>query len=331
MSVDLTQASLLFAGSTILVVFSGVFLAKYGDALAALMGWGQLWVGTVLIALATSLPELVTTLTAAGRNQPDLASGNILGSNMVAMFTLAMVALIFGGARFFRLAAPEQRFLALIAISLTGLAVLLGAFHIGISLLDVGLASVLVLALYLGGMRLVYATRPREPVKAEDDPPSALPSLRRAWVYFGLATIGVVLAAPTLAFSVEQIAESTGLSTSFLGVVAIAVVTTMPEASTTIAAVRFGAIDLAVGNLYGSCTFNILILALADPFYRQGTLVETFGSAHIAAGLVAVLLMSLGLYQILLRGTNSYLPAVPTLVVMGLVYMGGLATVYILA
>ena len=330
MSGDLTLALLLFAGSAALVIFSGMYLAKYGDALAELMGWGRLWVGTILVAAATSLPELLTNITAVSRNEPELAGGNIFGANMVNMFTLALVALLFGRTRFFRQVATEQKFLVLAAISLTGLAVLLGSFHLGISFLRVGLASLLVLALYLAGMRMVYATRPQGIVEAGADPPGGLPSLRSAWTYFGLASLGVMVAAPTLAYSVEQIAESTGLATSFLGVVAVALVTTMPEFSATVAAVRFGAVDLGVGNLYGSCAFNILILALADPFYRGGTLMESLGNDHVAtvAGLVAVLLMALGLSQILLRGRCPYVPVVPTLVLMGLVYFVGVFLVY---
>ena len=325
------QALLLFAGSAVLVILSGYFLAKYGDVLAELMGWGRIWAGTILVAVATSLPELLANITAVSRNQPELAGGDLLGSNMFNMFILAVVALSFGGNRFFDRVAPQHKFSILIAIALTGLAVLLGAFHVGVSFLSVGLASVLVLAAYLGGIRLVYLTRPELPVgEASYGTPGHNPSLRRTWAYFGLAALGVALAAPVLAFSVEEMAESTGLATSFLGVVAMAAVTSMPEISTTVAAVRFGAVDLAVGTLYGSCAFNILILALADPFYRQGTLVENLETAHIAAGLTAVFLMSIGLYQIFVRGRNSYVPVVPTLLLMGLVYVGGLFVVYTL-
>ena len=327
----LIQALLLFVGSSILILFCGFFLAKYGDVLAELMGWGRLWVGTILLAVATSLPELLANITAAGRNQPELVGGDLLGSNMFNMLILAVVALVFGGTRFFGRVAPQQKFLILIAIALTGLAVLLGAFHMGVSLSAVGLASVLVLAAYMGGIRLVYLTRPELPVgEASDGTPGHNPSLRRTWLYFGLAALGVALAAPVLAFSVEEIAESTGLATSFLGVVAMALVTSMPEASATVAAVRLGAVDLAVGNLYGSCAFNILILGLADPFYREGVLVENLEAAHIAAGLFAISLMGLGLYQILVRGGNRYISPMPTMALMGLVYLGGLYVVFAL-
>ena len=325
------QALLLFAGSATLIIFSGAYLARYGDALAELMGWGRLWVGTILIASATSLPELITNIAAASRDQPGLVGGNILGSNMANMFVLAMVALIWGGgARFFRhSSAPQHRFLCATAILLTSIAIVLGYFHMGVSLLSVGLASVLIFLLYLMGMRLIYKSLPRRTAKAEVGPrDDGLPSLRKAWIFFGLASLGVIIAAPTLIFSVEEIAEITGLSVSFLGVVAVALVTSMPEASTTIAAVRLGAVELGIGNIYGSCAFNIFILAVVDPFYRQGVVVERLGSENLAAGLMALFLMVLGLHQIALRGNSQYLPAVPVLVAIVLMYGGGLYMVY---
>ena len=294
----LAPALLLFAGSAVLVIASGVYLARYGDVLADRLGWGRIWVGTILVAAATSLPELLTNITVATRDQPDLAGGDILGSNMVNMLVLAMVALLFGGRRFFQQVATEQRWLVVAALLLTGLVVVLIAFPIGLDLVSVGLSSILILAAYLGAMRLVYVSLPiYQPVEHA----AGLPSLRRAWALFGLASLGVIVAAPWLAFSVEEIAETTGLATSFLGVIAVALVTSMPEVSTSIAALRLGAADLAFGNLYGSCAFNVLILALADPFYRKGVLVEALGREHIAAGLMAVLLMSMGLVQVLVR------------------------------
>ena len=330
MSSDLIQALVIFAASSVVVVYCGLLLAKYGDALAELMGWGRLWVGTILVAVATSMPEVASVITAVLRDQPELASGGVYGASMANMKTLAWVVLIFGGMRFFRQVAAEQKYLAMVAIGITGLALVVGSFPLGVSLFEVGLASLLVLALYLAGMRVVYVTRPMKPASVVIDPGVGLISPRKAWIFFGIASLGVLVSAPFLAFSVERIAETTGLAASFMGVVALAVVTTLPELSTSIGAIRLGATDLAVGALYGSCAFNILILAIADPFYRQGTLVETLDKDTLAAGLVALFLMTLGLAQVLLRGRSRYLPVVPTMAVMTVVYLGGLYLVYAL-
>jgi cation:H+ antiporter len=305
--ISLLSAILIFLISASMIVYCGIYLAKYGDLLADLTGWGHLWVGTILIAFATSLPELTTVVTAVRLPSPELAVGNVMGSNMVAMFTLAVVALMFGAVGFFKGVAFEQRYLVGLAMSLTFLSVVVGMISPDIALADIGIGAVLIVLLYCGGMRLIYLSRPSQKEDSTTTNRSAV-TLRRASLIFGLASIGVIGSAITLAYSADQIAERTGLAAGFMGLVAVAVVTTVPEATVTIAAVRYKAIDLAVGNLYGSCAFNILILAIADTFYRQGPLLNTLERPHALAGLIAVLLMGIGAAQFLLRsqGFNRY-------------------------
>lgn len=329
MDSELIRALLVFFASAAVVIVSGIFLAKYGDILADLMGWGRMWVGTILVAVATSLPELVTNLTAVSRDQPDLAGGNILGANMVNMFTLAAVGLAFGGPFFFQRISQEQKYLVVVAIALTGLAVLLAGISPGISAYQVGLGSLLIVVIYLAGMRLVYVKRPKErAVDVVIGTDEGSPSLARAWLSFGAASAAVIVAAIALAWSAEEISVATGLSGGFVGVVAVALVTTMPEASTTIAAVRFNAVDLAIGGLYGSCAFNILVLGIVDPFYRGGVLLDAMGPAHFAAGIAALLLMTAGLAQIVLRGRVRFLPPRPWLALMCTGYLLSLVVVY---
>ena len=320
----LTPALLLFAGSSTIVIASGVYLARYGDVLAYRLGWSRVWVGTILVSIATSLPEFLTNVVAASRGQADLAGGNVLGSNMVNMLVLAMVALVFGGRRFFHGVAIEETWLVLAALAVTALTVVLIAFPIGLDLWSIGLSSVLIVAAYLGAMRLVYAALPE--YQQTEQSAEGLPSLRKAGILFGLASLGVIIAAPWLAFSVEEIAETTGLAASFLGVIAIALVTSMPELSTSVAAVRFGAVDLAFGNLYGSCAFNVLVLALVDPFYRKGPLIQALGLEHVVAGLFAVFLMALGLAHMI---GDRRVPARLSNLGLGLMVAAYLAGVYL--
>ena len=325
---ELSQASLLFAGSSAVVIVSGIYLAKQGDALAGLMGWGRLWVGTILVSLATSLPELASNLTAVTRDQPGLALGDILGSNMVNMFILTIVALAFGGGVFFREMTSAQRVLISVAILMTGLALVLGVLPKGPSFREVGLGSLLILLAYAAGMTLVYRARPQEVVTLPGDPDGGSRGLIKVWAIFGLAALGVLLSAPALIFSVERIAETTGLATSFLGVIAVALVTSLPEVTTSIVAARMGATDLVLGNLYGSCALNIMIVAIADPFYRGGVLVEAMEPAHVAAASGAIVLMGLGFLLVASRGKSRYLPTAPILVLMGLGYAGALLVVF---
>ena len=328
MSGDLAVALGIFLASAVVVIYLGNQLAKYGDALATLTGWGRLFVGSILVALATSLPELSTNISAVRLDppNPELALGNVMGANMVNMFTLAVVALFFGGKRFLQQVAPEQGYLILLAAIMTGLGILFAAVKMDLSLWQIGLSSVILLVVYTVGMRVVYVKRPQE-AEGDGADSSAGMSLRRAWVMFGLISAGVVVAGFFLAYSVDQIATITGIASSTLGILAVSLVTTMPEAAATIAAARMGAADLGVGNIYGSCVFNIIILSLADPFYRQGILVNQSEAAHFVAGGMALLLILFGLVLILGRNRMHRFLVMAGLALMAALYLAGAVVV----
>jgi len=324
---DLAVALAVFAGSAILVIFCGAKLAVYGDALASLTGWGRLFVGSLLVALATSLPELSTNISAVRLDppNPELAVGNVLGANMLNMFTLSVVALAFGGKRFIEHVAPEQGYLILVAAVMTGAAVIFGAVRMDVEFWQVGLSSVVLLVLFVAGMRLVYVTRPEEGEGEEEDDPGM--TLKKAWIMFGLVSAGVVVAGIFLAWSTDEIAEITGVASSTLGILAVSFVTTMPEAAATIAAARIGAFDLGVAGLYGSCAFNVTILFYADIFYRDGILGNQTEPAHFAAGGVAIGLILAGGVLILSRNRIKRSIVAAVLALMASTYIAGAAAV----
>ena len=307
MSGELAIAVVVFLFSAVAVWVFGTGLARYGEALAVLTGLGRLFVGSILVALATSLPELSTNISAVRLDPPNphLAVGNVLGANMLDMFILALVALLFGGRRFLRQVAPQQCYLIVLAAVMTGLAVLFGALKLDISFWKVGFSSLILLGVYGVGMRAVYQNRPETveagggaEVMGVGDPPI---SLRRAWTMFVLVSVGVIVAGVFLAWSTDRIADVTGVASSTLGILAVSVVTTLPELSSTIASARIGAMDLGVAGLFGSAVFNVSILAYADPFYRQGILVNQAEPAHFLAGCIAFGLILAGLVLILGR------------------------------
>ena len=283
--VGLPFAIIVFLASGVAVVFLGAYLARYGDALASLTGWGRLFVGSILVALATSLPEVSNNITAVRIDNPQLALGDVLGSNMLNLFILGAVALLFGGKRFLQNVAPEQGYLIVLAALLTGIAVIFAFFKSGVSIWQVGLSSVIVLVVYLIGMWFVYQRRPAAADAEEED---AGMTLRRAWIMFVIVSIGVIIAGVMLAQSTDRIAHETGVSSGVLGILAVALVTSMPEISATLAAARLGAADLGFAGVYGSCVFNITILAYADFFYRKGVVVNSAATEHYIAGVIAL-------------------------------------------
>ena len=319
---SLSIAILVFLGSAAAVIFFGTRLAVYGDALATLTGWGRLFVGSILIAMATSLPELATNISAVQLDppNPELAVGNVFGANMLNMFTFAAVALAFGGKRFLQRVAPQQGYLIVVAALITGLALIFGATQFGVSAFQIGLSSVILLGVFLAGMYWVYVTRPASGEEGSEDPGM---TLRHAWVLFLLVSAGVVVAGFFLAWSTDRIAEITGVASSTLGILLVSVVTTMPEAASTIAAARIGAMDLGVAGLYGSCAFNITILFYADIFYRGGILGLQTEPAHFVAGGMAIGLMLVGFALIMFRKKIHAAAAAALLSLMAAGYIAG--------
>ncbi len=327
-SVGLTVAILVFLASAVAVIFLGVQLARYGDALASLTGWGRLFVGSILVALATSLPELSNNITAVRIDNPELALGNVVGANMVNMFTMGMVALVFGGRRFLQRVAPEQGYLIVLAAILTGLAVLFAALRNDVNIWQIGVSSIILLVVYVIGMWIVYKRRPAG-ADAEEEEEAGI-TLSRAWLMFSLVSIGVIIAGVFLAQSVDRVADLTGVSSGVLGILAVSIVTTMPEASATVAAARMGAADLGVAGLYGSCVFNVTILAFADPFYRNGIVLNSSEPEHFVAGIIAVCLILFGGLLLLGRSRLPQPVIVAGLALMAGVYIAGAIWVAIL-
>jgi len=324
MGADLVIALVVFAASAASVVYLGVQLARFGDVLATLTGWGRIFVGSILLALATSLPELSTNISAVRLDppNPELALGNVVGANMLNMFTLSLVALFFGGRRFLQQVAPQQGYLIVLAAAMTGAVLIFGALQLDASFWQVGLASVVLLGMFLAGMRVVYATRPANDEESQENGQPGM-TLGRAWVLFGLVSAGVFVAGFFLAWSTDRVAEITGVSSSTLGILAVSVVTTMPELVSTIAAIRMGAADLGVSGLFGSCAFNVTILSFADLFYRDGVLINQIGPAHFVAGGVAVVLILASLALILGRDRIGNAIARVGLALMAVIYIAG--------
>ena len=328
---DLTIAIVVFLASAAAVVFCGTRLAVYGEALARLTGWGRLFVGGLLLALATSLPELSTNISAVRLDPPNpgLAVGDVFGSNMLNMFVLSFVALAFGGKAFLQQVAARQGYLIVVAASITGAGILFGGLRMGVNVWEIGLSSFIIIVIFVAGMWWVYANRPRDNDRVSEEGPGV--SLKKAWVMFSLVSAGVVVSGFLLAWSADEISDVTGIASSTLGILLVALVTSMPESASTIAAARIGAMDLGVAGLYGSCAFNVAILFFADPFYRGGILVNQMEPAHFVAGGVAIGLMLAGLVLVLSRNRVRRSAAAVVLAAMATTYIVGAVVVATIA
>lgn len=332
------MAWLVLVLSGVAIVVAGTKLSQYGDQIADLTGLGRLWIGVVLMAAATSLPEVFTTVSAGLLDAPDLAAGDLFGAGLANMFTLGLIDLLYRQKRVWQQAAFEHTLVASLAMILTGLAAFFVLFRSEVEHGGVGPGSLILILFYVLGMRLVFRQedvkrRRREQERvAESDVEAAKPltpagrreALRKVGIGFGLAAVSLLVAAPLLAKSARDIAEQTGISTTFIGTSLVAIITTLPELVTSLSAVRLGAFDLAVGNLFGSNAFNMAAFSFADLAYREGPILSAISSTHALTALWSIVLMNVGLMGIIYRVEKRYVLIEPDSFVIILGYFLGL-------
>jgi cation:H+ antiporter len=286
-----------FALSAALIVVAAMKLAECADAISLRTKLGGMFIGTLLLAGATSLPELFTTLSSIRQQVPELAVGNILGSSMFNMLVLAALDLTSPHTRILRRVAVNHALSAGVAVLLTGLAVFFILADVHAQIAWVGADSLILIAMYWLGMALIYS-RNRLLMRAAQEPdeePEEVASLVPSLVCFLGATVVLVMVTPWLVRSSVGIAEATGVSTGLVGIALVALVTSLPEVVTAVSAMRIGAHDLAVGNLFGSNIFNVFALGSTDLFYFRGRFLASIDPALSLAGVAGLVLTSLGL------------------------------------
>ena len=328
-----------FALSGIAIMIAGTKLSHYGDRIAEHSGLGRLWIGVVLLAAATSLPEMLTAVSAVLIDAPNLAVGDLFGAGLGNMLTLALIDLAHRQKRVWQQTALDQTLIASLAVIMTGLAGLCILVRHTLPSFQVGLGTIAIALIYLFGMRVVFrqesmrrrAEQLQRVVEKEEAAlhrPVRTGSLKQAGLGFAGATVGILIAAPLLADSALGIAVETGISSTFIGTSLVAIVTSLPEMVTTFAAVRLGAFDLAVGNLFGSNAFNMAILFVADLAYWNGPLLAAVDSTHAVTAFVSILLMTVGIMGIMYRAEKRFLFVEPDSALMIAGYLLGMALIF---
>jgi cation:H+ antiporter len=296
----MAEAIVTFVAMAAIIVVSGTYLTRSADAIAEATGLGRLLVGSVLLAGATSLPELTVDITAVSLKLPDLAVGDLLGSSLMNLLILAGLDLTHhsNGKMLSRMAAAHglNGLLSIALTSLVGLGLLTARLaptwdflggHISVWLIAIG---------YCLGVRMVFLDQrmARRAAIEADVPIEKIQTLGPLWrpvLVFFIAAGAILFAGPFLAKSAGRIAELSGLGNTFVGTTLVAFSTSLPELVTSFAAVRLGAFDLAVGNVFGSNAFNMLLFFPLDVF-QPGALFASVNSLHAISCLAAIVATS---------------------------------------
>jgi cation:H+ antiporter len=279
---SLPMTLLLFGGGALVIALVGSQLARLADRLADITGLGEAVFGAVLLGAMTSLPGSIASITTAAAGRADLAVGNAVGGIAAQTAFLVLADLAYRRANLEHAAASVTNMInGALLVALLSLA-LVAATGPEIAIWGVHPASLLLLAIYAFGLRLASRTRDDpgwRPVHTadtwEDQPDDDTADGARpltVWTAFAVSAALVGVAGWLVGVSGIALVRHTGLSETLVGALFTAVATSLPELVTTLAAVRQGALTLAVGGIIGGNTFDVLFLVFSDVAYREGSI-----------------------------------------------------------
>lgn len=323
---------IIFTLAAIMTVLAAIELSKSADMLSEKTALGGFLIGTLLLSGATSLPEVTTSFSAVLIGNPDIAVGNILGSNMFNIFIIAYFDVYYRKRRLFHLASPNHYYTAALGLTLSAmtLASLINKseYHV----LWVGLNSVMIVIIYALGMYIIHRTtkQPSNTTVIENKVNQHRrlnASLLVAMLKFLLAAITILVAGTVLSIFGDKIAEVTGLESTFIGSFLMAVTTSLPETVAIWMAFKLRNINLAIGTILGSNIFNLLILVGSDILYQTNPILVDVADSHFITAISVTCLSLLLLLSLMRKKTTSTLSYItPSL----LIIMGYFLTTYYL-
>jgi cation:H+ antiporter len=305
--VNIIELWLSFLLCFVIITFAGYALSRYGDILAEKTGISSSWIGLSLLATATSLPELATGISAVTVvNVPDIAVGDVLGSTVFNLLILVLLDALYQRETIYSRAAQGHILsaaLGALLIGFTGFSLILDQAGMSPAWGHVGVYTPIIVLVYLAAMRSIHRYEKATLDKYTETSAERYPevTLREAIGGYLVAAIFVIVAGSFLPFIASDISDMMDWDQSFVGSFFVAAATSAPEVVVTIAALKLGAIDMAIANLLGSNLFDILILAVDDMFYVKGPLLANVDYSHTITAFTAVMMSLLVIIGLIFR------------------------------
>ena len=288
---------LQLAGAAAIILAASSYLARSADVIALKTGLGRSFIGVVLLATATSLPELgtgVSAITIVG--EPDLAAGDAFGSNLVNLLIIALLGIYWRNGPILDRATATSAIvgtLGIVVISITVIAMFVhtstdwfSGWHISPFTIVLGVA--LVAAMYF--IYVFDISQGGSDGSSEAYASTSL--LMSVFVYLASASV-IIGAAIWLARTGEGITHAMGWEASFVGTQFLALSTSLPELAASFAAIRINAPELALSNVLGSNLFNMgFVLALDDLVLAGAPLWSSISAVHVLTAAFAILMTS---------------------------------------
>lgn len=329
---------LVFLACAGLIAVAGTRVADVADALADRLGLGEAIMGMVLLGAVTSLGGLSVVVTAAVDGHPEIAVGEALGGIAVQTFILVLADLAYDRGNLEHAAASPANLMNLTVLMVMLLAMLLAALLPPATVLAVHPVTVVLAGFYLYAVRMVRAMRlrpmwyPRRTAETRLDEPAADSYDRtagRLWVVFVAMGAVLVVAGWGLTRAAEGIIVATGLSGAAMGALFTAWAASLPEFVTAVAAVRRGALTLAVGGIIGGNAFDVLQLAVGDVAYRGGSIYHAVSQELVYLVVLTLLMAAVLMLGLLRREARGMANIGFEGVVIAVLYVGGMALLFV--
>jgi len=287
---------LQLAGVTIIIVTASHFLAKSADIISFKTGLGQSLVGVVLLATATSLPELGTGVSSVTFfDAPDLAAGDAFGSNLLNLLIIGLLDLISRKDPILTMVNATAVLVGALGIGMIAIAVsgiVIHSMTTTTSTWPISPVSIVLIIAFVFSVFMIYRFEMKQDdTEIEVNSEYAQVSGTAATMMF-LASAGVILgSAIWLAQTGDNLAREMGWEASFVGTQFLAISTSLPELATAIAAIRLNAPALAISNLLGSNLFNMgFVLFVDDVAFTDGVLWSNVSQIHTLTGIIGVIM-----------------------------------------
>jgi cation:H+ antiporter len=297
-----------------MILISGSLLSRYGDMAAEKTGMGRTWIGMILLATITSLPELATGLSAVTvAKAPDLAVGDALGSCVFNLMLIGLIDLFHRPGPILSTVDQGHALSAGFGVLLIGMT----AWGLLLQIDDIagwgvwfGPTTLFILLLYAVAVRRIFQFEKQRMAHPADGGEKILllyENIPMKRLYRGIALHGamIIAAGIWLPFIGDRISAVTGWGDTFVGNLLVAATTSLPEIVTSFAAVRLAAPDLAVANLFGSNLFNMAILALDDLAFVEGPLLSHVSSFHLFSAVAALMMTGIAITGLIYRAQKK--------------------------
>lgn len=298
-----TVAAVVLVVSAVVLVTGGVRFTKVVDALADRTGMGEAIAGAVLLGAATSLPGLITTIIGASEGEASFAVSNAVGGIAAQTTFLVLADLAYRKVNLEHAAASLPNVVqTMVLMAMIGI-VLSAAAGPNLTIGWIHPATLVLPVVY--GYGLILARRSHEnPMWSPEDTDDTVAdepepededqtSTRQLWTWFAGLVVVVSVTGWLIGTSGVVLARETGLSGSLVGALFTSVITSLPELITVLTAVRIGALTLAVSNIVGGNSFDVLFVFAADIAFRGGSVYNAVDTSALFLLSLTVLLTAL--------------------------------------